>query len=246
MMKDRFSGRAAAYAQYRPHYPTALYEFIFKPVPSMNKALDVGTGNGQVAAVLANYFKEVYATDISPDQLLHAVHKHNIAYSVAPAEKLDFADHQFDLIVAAQAVHWFDLTAFFNEAQRLLKPGGVLAIWGYGLIQTSGTLGDTLRLYYESLSAYWDAERRHIDNAYSTIAFPFTTIETPSFSIDVEWTIEQLLGYLSTWSAAKIYIAKHKLDPLLQIQDAIHEQWGSNDVRSFSFPLFMKMGMRPA
>jgi ubiquinone/menaquinone biosynthesis C-methylase UbiE len=241
-MKDRFSSGAKQYAQFRPIYPDALFNYILKHVASRTNALDVGTGNGQVAAVLADHFQHVYATDISAEQLQQAPAKSNSVYSVQPAEKLNFSDSMFDLIVSAQAVHWFEFADFFGEVKRLLKPDGIIALWGYGLIETNGELNNIINKYYKTLHTYWDAERRHIEDGYASIPFPFTSIPAPAFSIHVQWTKQQLQGYLSTWSAAKNFIAQHGYDPLEEVSIKLEAVWGNDDTRSFSFPLFTKMG----
>jgi ubiquinone/menaquinone biosynthesis C-methylase UbiE len=125
-MKDNFSIQSASYAAYRPSYPVELYNFLLPLVATKKNAWDCGTGNGQVAKVLSGYFVNVYATDISGQQINHAVKKNNIFYSVGEAEKACFGNDMFDMITVAQAIHWFDLDAFYKEVKRTLKPGGLL------------------------------------------------------------------------------------------------------------------------
>ena len=117
-MKDNFSNQSKLYAAFRPHYPEALYNFIYSKLSHFNIALDVATGNGQVAAALSGKFEKVYATDISEKQLAQAIQKENITYKKEAAEKFSFADESFDLITVAQAIHWFDFEHFFKEVQR--------------------------------------------------------------------------------------------------------------------------------
>src|SRR5690349_10648465 len=111
---DRFSAQADLYARYRIDYPPELYAFLLATVPRRQRAWDCATGNGQVAAVLAQYFKHVDATDISQAQLDQAAARPNITYQLAPAEHTPFPDNSFALITVAQALHWFDQEAF-NE-----------------------------------------------------------------------------------------------------------------------------------
>jgi ubiquinone/menaquinone biosynthesis C-methylase UbiE len=188
-MKDRFSEVAKQYAQYRPQYPAALFDFLLQHVNKKQLAWDVATGNGQVAATLADSFKMVYATDISAQQLQYAIAKSNIQYTEQPAEKTIFANQSFDLITVAQAIHWFRFNDFYKEVKRTLKPGGIIAVWGYGLIETSGFLNEFLKHFYASMKGYWDAERKHIDDHYANIPFPFKEIKTPSFAIEVNWDL---------------------------------------------------------
>ena len=65
MIKDNFSTQANAYAKYRPYYPEEMIAYIVSFVKDKNEALDIATGNGQVAKELSGYFKQVYGTDIS-------------------------------------------------------------------------------------------------------------------------------------------------------------------------------------
>ena len=97
-MKDLFSQHAEQYRKFRPTYPKEIYPFIAGQVPLHEAAWDCGTGNGQVALNLCDYFDQVYATDISENQLKHADRKNNLVYSVAPAEKTSFPDSRAAMI----------------------------------------------------------------------------------------------------------------------------------------------------
>src|SRR5688572_5337465 len=134
LMKDYFSSQSKAYASFRPTYPKALYDFIFRHVSTKGTAWDCATGNGQVASYLSGYFDEVYATDISQQQLDQADKKKNVFYSITPAERTAFENDQFDLITVAQALHWFDRDKFYAEAVRVAKPNAILAVWGYAML----------------------------------------------------------------------------------------------------------------
>ena len=125
-MKDNFSNQASQYSQFRPHYPQELIDHVLSFVQNKDTALDVATGNGQVAIALSKHFHTVYATDISENQLLHAPKVLNVVYKKQSAEATDFDDKQFDLITVAQAVHWFDFNKFYAEVNRILKPNGII------------------------------------------------------------------------------------------------------------------------
>ena len=114
-IKDIFSKQADTYATFRPESPVELYEFLFKQTAHFENAWDCGTGNGQVAKVLAKHFKTVHATDISQKQLDNAIQKPNIIYSLERAEQTTLPDSSIDLITVAQAIHWFDFEAFYKE-----------------------------------------------------------------------------------------------------------------------------------
>lgn len=242
-MKDKFSDQSKAYARFRPQYPPEMFSQILKYVIKRENAWDCGTGNGQVAGVLAGYFQNVYATDISPQQLNEAVVKPNIRYSRQPAEKTDFINDQFDLIIVAQAIHWFNFDGFYNEAKRTLRPGGIMAVTGYGVMKTIPTVQRVIdRFYTETVGPYWDAERHYIDEGYRTIPFPFEEIPIPDLHMEYEWTWEEVTGYISTWSAAKQHIRQTGTDPLMLVYDELKTAWGSAQKHTFRFPLLLRIG----
>src|SRR6185369_7699774 len=117
-------------ARHRPQYPKELFSYLRQICAEHNFAWDCATGNGQAAVSLAKYFAHVEATDVSAEQIEHGLVHPNVHYSVSPAEHTPFHDQSFDLITVATAVHWFDQPQFFREVDRVLKPSGVLAIWG--------------------------------------------------------------------------------------------------------------------
>lgn len=243
-MKDNFSQQAALYAAFRPTYPPELFQYLNILVGYRQCAWDCGTGNGQVAAVLANHFKEVYATDISEKQINHAVPKPNIFYSVQPAERTLFSNEQFDLVTVAQAIHWFKFHEFYDEVKRTLKPGGILAVIGYGLMETSGKVNELIRHFYKNVTGcYWDAERNYIDEEYTTIPFPFNEVTTPAFEMEYRWSIEQLSGYLSTWSSVQHYISKNNTDPVTLLNEQLKQAWGDETLKKFTFKILLRVGI---
>lgn len=241
-MKDNFSKQAVGYSKFRPQYPDEMIEYIISFVNNKSTALDVATGNGQVAHKLSTYFKKVFATDISQKQLDNAIQADNIIYSKESAEKTSFEDQKFDLIVVAQAVHWFDFESFYKEIYRVLKPEGIFAIMGYGLFSTNTDSDKILRhFYYDIVGSYWDAERKYLDENYETIPFPFEEIPTEKFENQFSWTFEALIGYLQTWSSVQHYISKNKKNPIDLIYDDLKKSWQKND-HQVTFPLLLRIG----
>ena len=261
MPLDRFSGHADLYAQYRIDYPEALYTFVLSKVgsrPAVRRAAvrraavrraavrqtawDCATGNGQVAAVLADHFERVEATDISQTQLDQAVRKPNITYRVSPAEQTPFADASFDLVTVGQALHWFDVDAFHAEVRRVLKPGGVIAEWGYGLNTISPEVDVLVRHFYSGVvGPFWDAMRRHVENEYADLSFPFAGVEKRHFEVIRHWDAERFLNYLRTWSAVRKYIQANGADPVDALAEKLIPVWGEGE-RTVRFPVFLRLG----
>lgn len=243
--KDYFSGQAHAklYATFRPVYPENLYRFIFAHLNGHTAAWDCATGNGQVAEYLSHHFKHIQATDISQQQIANAPQAPNVTYTVAPAEKTTFPDHQFDLITVAQALHWFDTDAFYTEAKRVLKPDGLLAIWGYALCKVTDPIDAIfLDFYHNTVGPYWDSARSLVEEEYRSIPFPFKKIEAPSFSIKARWTLDQYTGYLSTWSATQKFIQEKGFDPIPARLPQLAKHWPQNEQKEIHFPVFLKLG----
>ena len=241
-MKDNFSKQADVYAKYRPNYPSALFEFILSHIPNRTSAWDCATGNGQTAIVLAKHFDKVYATDISQKQLDNAIASPNIFYSLQPAEQTNFPDNSFDLITVSQALHWFQFDQFYTEVKRVAKPGGCLGVWMYNLLQISPTIDRAvLKLYKEILGTHWDKERKFVDENYSTIPFPFSEMECPAFQLHFEWTLDELEGYLNTWSALQKFIGINGFNPVRDLINDIRPDWTAERMEII-FPVTMRMG----
>ena len=241
-MKDNFSTQALEYSKFRPQYPDEMIAHIISFVKNKNMALDVATGNGQLAHKLAQYFETVYATDISDNQLENAVRADNIIYLKEPAEKTSFDDKQFDLITVAQGIHWFNFDLFYKEVYRTLKADGIFAVLGYGLFSTNDESDTIILDFYDRIvGPYWDAERIYLDDNYQTIPFPFDEIETEEFHNDFTWSFEQLIGYLETWSATQHYIEKNNKNPIDLIYDELKLSW-ENSSKRVHFPLLLRVG----
>ena len=245
MSLDRFSAQAAQYARYRIDYPPELYAWLLPQVGGRSRAWDCATGNGQVAAVLAGYFREVEATDLSAKQLAEAPAFPNVHYQVAPAEYPPVPDDHFDLITVAQAVPWFDAVAYHREVRRVAGPGTVLAEWGYGLIQTGEPALDALILHFhnETVGPYWDANRWHVLDGYARLHFPFARVRRAHFAVQRQWSAGWLLDYLRTWSAVANYGRQHAgADAVALVAPELTRQWGVGE-RTVVFPVFARAGV---
>lgn len=226
MTKDRFSQQSDHYRLYRPGYPPELFARLAAIAPGTQRAWDCGCGTGQASLPLAGYFDEVIASDLSWQQLSQAERANNLRFCAASADAPPFADNSVDLILVAQALHWFDLPKFFAACERILKPGGVLAVLTYNLLSISEEIDPLIHhLYFDVLGDYWDAERKLVENAYADIDFPFTEQSFADSEMRSSWSCEQLLGYLGTWSAVKQYASATGGDAVRQIAPQVKALW---------------------
>ncbi len=242
--KDHFSQQAAAYSRYRPLYPQALFAYLADQVRQHDLAWDCGTGSGQTAWALTEFFTTVIATDPSERQLASAIAHSRIVYRAAAVEQSGLEAGTVDLITVAQALHWFDLDRFYAEVRRVLRPGGVLAVWCYGLAQVTPAVDRVIkRLYSAIVGPYWPPERRQVETAYRDLPFPFAEWQPPEFAMTATWSLEQYLGYLGTWSAVQAYRRQQGGDPLALIRDELTRAWGDPALpRPIRWPLSVRLG----
>jgi len=244
MALDRFSAQATAYARFRITYPAALYAWLLPLVSGRGRAWDCATGNGQVAVVLADYFAQVEATDLSGQQLAQAPARSNVRYQPATAEQTPFPAAHFDLITVGQAVHWFDLPAYHRELRRVARPGAVLAERGYGLLRTDDAdINQVLDHFHDiTTGPYWDSNRWHITEEYARLPFPGEAVHTAHFGVPGRWRVADLLGYLRTWSAAGNYARQHEgADVVALVEDELTRRWGPGE-RAVTTPVFARAG----
>ncbi|WP_421762766.1 class I SAM-dependent methyltransferase [Ekhidna sp.] len=242
-MKDNFSTQSDDYAKFRPVYSKELINYLISLTKNQEVCWDCGTGNGQLAVALSDTFRQVKATDISQNQLDNATKRPNIEYSKQPAEQTNFPDQYFDLITVAQAAHWFDHQRFNDEVKRTLKPNGIIALFGYGLVKVEGVIGSIIKDFYWTITKpYWDSERDHIEAQYETIPFPYDEIQvSQNFDIISDMTVDQLTGYISTWSAVQHFIKANGYSPIDQLKIDLTKVWNNED-RQVTFPVFIRVG----
>lgn len=243
---DHFARVASHYAAHRPTYPPELFDWLANQTTSRTLAWDCATGTGQAAVELAARFSQVLATDASSSQIAAASPCANVRYLVAPANASGLADQSVDLITVAQALHWFELDSFYAEVRRVLKPEGTVAVWTYGVFQLADgttTMIQTLldRFYHQTVGPYWPPERRHVENGYAELDFPFQQLLVPPFAMAVDWSLDDLIGYLRSWSATSRYGEVHAADPVTELATALAPLWG-NDRQRVVWPLSIKAG----
>ncbi len=245
--KDHFSEKAAAYGRYRPHYPPSLFRALAQRCEAREAAWDCGCGNGQAAVALVEHFGQVYATDASAKQIDNAFPHPQVTYSIAPAEQSGLEGESVDLITVAQAIHWFDFDAFYEEVRRVGKAGGLLAVISYGLFKVAPTLDEVLgHLHRTTLGPYWPPERRFVDENLKTIPFPFAEAEPPRMELRAEWRLDDLVGYIETWSSLQRYRTDRAEDPLPAAAEELARLWGEPErARLVRWPLNLRLGRLP-
>ena len=246
--QDHFSEQAAQYAEHRPTYPDALFDYLVSIAPAQESAWDCGTGNGQAAVALAERFRQVIATDASAEQIENAFAHERVEYRVEPAEATTIAPNSIDLITVGTAVHWFDFDAFYDEVRRVGKPRTVLAVWTYFFPIIEPTLDQWVQRYYhETLHGFWPERIHYLEARYRALPFPFAEIEPPAFFMEATWDLRDFIGFLASWAATRKYLeanGEHALDGVLA---ELEEAWGpERQRRAIRWPLHFRIGRLPA
>jgi len=241
---DNFSKQAAIYARYRPHYPAELFDFLASLTPAHELVWDAGTGNGQAAAALAERYEAVVATDPSAEQIRHATQHERVEYRVEPAETPSLESGVADIVTVANAMHWFKLDEFYKEVRRVLKPGGIVAAWAYAVPTIAPEVDKIIRhLHDVTLDSFWVHENRLVEQEYRTIPFPFEEISAPSFVSTRQFTLDDIVAYLDTWSATQKYMATHGVSPTAPLGNELACVWGDgNEEKTVTWKLVLKVG----
>ncbi|HGM5392317.1 TPA: class I SAM-dependent methyltransferase [Serratia marcescens] len=239
-----FSEGGENYSRYRPNYTHELAEYLAGLAPDTRKALDVGCGTGQLTRLLSHFFTEVTGVDPSEEQLRSASAATGITYIHSTAESLPADFSGYNLITVAQAAHWFRLSDFYREVRRVAASDAIIALISYGVLNIEGMAGERFeQFYYNEIGRFWPAERKLVDSGYRDLSFPFEELKPPSFAIEASWNLQELLGYISTWSAVRQARQQGEFMIMEQFADDLAAIWGNPGERKKVFwPINMRIG----
>ena len=240
VFKDHFSERSDDYARYRPQYPAELFAAIQTQCPAPELALDCATGSGQLAVDLAAFCERVIATDASAEQIAAAIPHPRVQYRVATAEASGLSDGTVDLLTVGQALHWFDHERFGLEARRVIRKGGLLVCASYAVCAVNAEIDRVVdSLYTDLLGPYWPPERIMVEQGYAGIELPGSPLDFGALAMRADWSVNDMLGYLGTWSASKRYRKDRGADPVGMIAGPLEAAWGDT-IRTVKWPLAVR------
>lgn len=245
---DNFSKQASIYAQFRPSYPHELYDYLSNLTPAHALAWDCGTGNGQSAIHLADFYDQVYASDPSEAQIKNAFQHEKVTYHVEKAEEPSLPTHTVDIITVAQAIHWFDIDKFYEAAKRVLKKDGIIAVWAYAVPQVDKNIDPITQNFHDkTVGPYWPSEIKLLQQGYTTIPFPFREIEPPEFYIRKKYKLQDFLGHLLSWSATQRYIQQEERNPLFKLKEELQPFWtDEEEAKQVTWKIIMRVGKLPS
>lgn len=238
--EDHFSPIAPQYAAGRITYPEELYQFLADLCHDHDLAWDCATGSGQAAMDLARTYARVIATDISQELLALAQPDPRISYRTAPAEASGVESTSVDLVTVAQALHWFDLPRFWPEVNRVLKPHGVLAFWGYNWPVLQPDVDRVLEDFKAEIASSWPERSAILHREYDRIHPPFPVVPCPSFVASARWTLDNYLAHLRTWSGTRYYQEHSGQDVVERFRPAFASAWPDGCL-PVSWPLALRV-----
>lgn len=243
--QNHFAGVADQYAAARPTYPLRmLQDLVTFAGGATITACDVGSGNGQVASALAPLVGQLFASDLALSQIrAMPAHPNTLRY-VSRAERTCLPDHCIDLLTCAQSLHWFDVPAFHAEVRRIVRPGGVIAVWTYALPRGTPAVSAAIDTIYAETAAYWPADRVHVDNHYREIPFPFLTIPYTPPPMTATFDLPRLTTYLGTWSGVQRAINAGVPDPVAAHATTLAAAWGNppDTTQTITFDMTLFLG----
>lgn len=232
----------ASYAAFRPSYPRALYDTVlaYHRGPK-NLCVDLGCGHGLVARELSAGFEQAIGIDPSKGMIETAQKAtpkdqySHVDFRVSSAESLPFiSDSSADLVVAGQAAHWFNYPRLFRELDRIVRPGGTLAFWGYKdhVFVDYPAATDILNDYAydhstEKLGSYWPKGREIVQDKLRPIKpdeYGWVDTKRIEYEPSTEGkatgqgtmfmhkkvTIGACKSYVRTWSSYHGWLEKHQ------------------------------------
>lgn len=245
---DHYGGHAADYLKYRPSYPDDLYQQLSALAPHRDLAWDCGTGNGQAAVRLAQDFNRVLATDLCALQLDQAKAHQRVDYQCREAHLSGLDSNSVALITAASAVHWFEHESFYAEVQRVLSPQGILAVWTYAPdLVSPQPVANIVRHYANvTLEGDWPLGLEWVTRRYQDLPFPFPDVPLKPISFPLRWTLDELMGWIGTWSGTKRHQQRTGSCFLEDLRRELLCVWPgpSGTSANLVMPLYYRIGMK--
>jgi SAM-dependent methyltransferase len=220
-----FAGTASYYSEFRPSYPTSIFDLLTveAPLEATSRVLDWGCGTGLLTLNLAERVASV--TGVDPDQgmldeaarLASEQGQDNIRWVLSVAERFKAKPGGYRLVVIGSAFQWMDRPVVAAKAHELLEQGGLFAVLGNPsplmLIQPGGDrldredVGTAVAAAVAAVQDRWfepeeqsEPTRRLTRHEEIIRASPFGVATLLSVPTRREWDIPSLVGYLRSTS----------------------------------------------
>ncbi|MEL6536603.1 MAG: class I SAM-dependent methyltransferase, partial [Bacteroidota bacterium] len=188
--------------------------------------------------------EEVIATDGNLRILEGTIPNSKISFEVGQEDTISAKSGSVDLVTVGQALHMLNLEDFYSEVRRVVRPGGVLAVWGFGIPRLGMEFDRLLnRFYSETLSGYWPAGWVHLQQRYKNIPFPFKNVMDERVEAEYYWKFEDWMSFLESWTAVRQYTKDHGGSPVEVLRPLFSQLWGGHETKKVSFTFFVKKGL---
>lgn len=218
-----FAGTARYYSEFRPGYPTSIFDLLTveAPLEAMSSVLDLGCGTGLLTLSLAERVASVTGVDPDPGMLEEAARlarkrgQRNMRWVLSSAERFDDKSGGYRLVVIGSAFQWMDRSVVAARAHQLLEPGGLFAVLGNPtplfLVQPGGYRldreegGTAVAAAVAAVQDRWFDPKEHSDRRLTRHeevirASPFGVATLLSVPTRQEWDIPSLIGFLRSTS----------------------------------------------
>lgn len=205
----RFSDRVADYVRYRPSYPAGVVETLRRAAglgPAAEVA-DIGSGTGIFSALLLPFCARVRG--VEPNDAMRAAAERRFAGDprfvsvAASAEATTLPDNSVDLVVAAQAFHWFATADCRREFARILRPGGSVAlVWNERETSATPFLSEYEALLHRRATDYAKVNHANVDAHAIAAFFSPVACSLAQFPNEQRFDFEALKGRLLSSSYA--------------------------------------------
>ncbi|GFS18678.1 trans-aconitate 2-methyltransferase [Elysia marginata] len=200
--------QSKAYSEFRPRYSKELYKTIAdycrETMPDLGLAVDVGCGPGMSTLGFCKYFEKVIGIDVSETQIACApTDVPNCEFKVGYSHQLPFIESgTADLFCSGQSFYFMPQKETLAEADRVLRPGGTVALFGYGLINARRQqINEILQKIFVRLMPYMPKETTQAVSKLRETTLPYSDfIRREDFKAAHQMTLEEFIGFIkSTW-----------------------------------------------
>jgi SAM-dependent methyltransferase len=246
--RRRFSAVADVYARYRPSYPADLVTWILRTtgVAPPATVADIGCGTGIATRLFAERGLAVVGIDPNEEMLARARDAGGARYVRGEATATGLGTRSVDLAIAAQAFHWFDLSATLRELDRILRPGR----WSAAFWNIRALRGAFME-EYDTLLRHWSREYAVIESHEETkerikIAPGVEAAREAVFPSVQRLDLEGFLGRVRSSSYVIHGVADHAgFDKALSSLFERHKRGGVIELRYDAVAICWKLASRP-
>ncbi|RUS91938.1 hypothetical protein EGW08_000340 [Elysia chlorotica] len=254
------ANQAKKYAEHRPRYSEEIFQFMVdyckETMPALNSCVDVGCGSGQSTVGFSKYFKNVVGVDISPSQIANAPKDiPNVQFKVSSAEKLPFVPSEsVDLWCSGESFNYMPKELTYKEADRVLKPGGTMAIFGYAVPHAAEKpIQDAISAMFLKLLPYWPRESLSTFEKFSNVELPYPGwFRNDDVKQIQRLTLKDYMGLIgSLWSSVAYRKANPEEDLMGDLEKsmgaALEQVYGSKNDAVFEmiWDSFIIIGRKP-